>query len=306
MGLRSVLARIVPLLIKLLALLPPRVLPRLARGMGWLLLRLPNRERRNAEVNLALAFPQLDPPARRRLLAATLRDNLLSLLEMPRAWNRGAEYWRARVEFTALGQELMALLQRGKGVIIAAPHLGNWEVGVHMLAMHGPITILYRPPRQTFLEQILLRGRSQGGGRLVPTTATGVRELRKALGRGEMIAILPDQQPKAGGRSGAVFAPFFGRPALTMTLVHRLARASGAPVLLAYAARCEDMLTFVGEGHELPAEVGGEDPQRAATVLNAAIEAAVRRHPSQYQWTYRRFETSPDGQPSPYKRTADS
>ncbi|MEJ2403184.1 MAG: hypothetical protein P8171_02670 [Candidatus Thiodiazotropha sp.] len=111
--------------------------------------------------------------------------------------------------------------------------------------------------------------------------------------------MLPDQQPRSD--KGAVFAPFFHWPALTMLLVNRLARKTGARVVLACAERLDR-----GRGykvHYLPAPEGvaDEDPVKAATALNQGVEQLIRLFPSQYQWSYKRFSKQPDGRGSPYK-----
>ena len=104
-------------------------------------------------------------------------------------------------------ERIRELLARGKGLIFAAPHLGNWEMGVHFLTRTTPTTVLYRPPRQQVLESVMVEGRGRDLAQVVPTDASGIRALYQALGRGEAIAVLPDQQPKEEG-SAAVFAPF--------------------------------------------------------------------------------------------------
>jgi KDO2-lipid IV(A) lauroyltransferase len=174
-----------------------------------------------------------------------------------------------------------------------------WEVGVHHLARISPVTILYRPPRQPFLEEIITTGRSRGGARMVPTTAQGVKSLYQTLRQGEMVAILPDQEPRAAGKSAGLFAPFFGHPALTMVLVNRLARKTGAGVLYTYVERLPAARGY--RIHFLPAPEGitDADPLIAATALNRGVEACVRRCPAQYQWSYKRFNVRPEGE-QPY------
>lgn len=292
-------AHLLPLLLRLLARLPIPAVRALGRGVGALLYRIPNRELRNARVNIELCFPELDDVDREAMVKRVLRENAITLLEMPSAWRRGAEVWLPLIETGNSVTEVREILARGKGLICAAPHLGNWEVGIHFLSSISPVTVLYRPPREKQLEQVMVHGRGQSGARLVPTTSTGIRALYAALGRGEMIAVLPDQQPKKAG-AAAAFAPFFGVPALTMTLISRLAAKTGAPVLFVYVARTDDGRYRAHRSLADP-EASSTDPEIAATALNRGIERCVREYPDQYQWTYRRFEARPDGEPSPYR-----
>ena len=222
-------------------------------------------------------------------------------MEMPGVWFGDPEEWLAKVQPGDGFNLPKTFLDQGKGLIIAAPHLGLWEAGVHYLAKISPVTVLYRPPREQILEEIIKSGRSRGGARLVPTTAQGVKMLYQALRKGEMVAILPDQEPKAAGRSAGVFAPLFGQPALTMVLLGRLARKTGAAVIYTYVERLS-----LGRGYRMhflsaPDTISHADPAVAAAALNQGIENCVRRCPAQYQWTYKRFNATPVGRGSPYK-----
>jgi len=292
---------LVLLALRLLAALPLPV----AQGIGWCIGSLaafvPNRERANAEVNVSLCFPQMPPGERRRFVRRTLIENACTLLESPRAWLRDPERLLEKVDPQDGERLIRAALARGKGLIFAAPHLGNWEMGVHFLTRTTPTTVLYRPPRQQVLEAVMVRGRGRDHARVVPTDASGIRALYQALARGEAIAVLPDQQPKEEG-SAAVFAPFFGQEALTMTLLSRLARKTGAAVLYVFVERLP-----MGRGfrmHWLPAPEGiaDADPRTAAAPLNRGVESCVAICPTQYQWTYRRFKKRPGNQRSPYRR----
>ncbi len=293
---QSLLLRI---LFAVLAALPLPVIRSLGRFGGNLAFRFADTERRNAEVNLRLCFPELSAPERTLMLRDALRENMTTLLEMPKAWHKGPDYWAPRIDVNGADDAIRTHLAQGKGLILAAPHLGSWEVGSTWISTIAPTTTLYRPPRRSALEAIMVRGRSQSGAKLVPTTPTGVKALYRALTDGEMVAILPDQQPKEAGAAG-VFGPFFGHPALTMTLVSRLARKTGAPVMFLFLARQS------GGGyrwHYLDAHpaIAAADSATAVAALNRGVEACVRQYPTQYQWTYKRFQKQPGGALNPYQ-----
>jgi KDO2-lipid IV(A) lauroyltransferase len=147
----------------------------------------------------------------------------------------------------------------------------------------------------------MLGGRKLAGARLAAISTQGIRALYQALAAGEQVAVLPDQEPQQAG-SAAAFAPFFGVPALTMTLLPRLARKTGAAVFFIFAARLPGgryrMHGFTAD----PALVDA-DAQRALDALNSDVERCVRMFPEQYQWTYRRFKCPPPGGTNPYKTT---
>ena len=288
-------------LMKGLALLPLPVVQRLGVVLGWLYYRIPNREQATARINIGLCFPELSTQQREQLLRLNLQESAKSLLEMPGIWHGDADRMVAQLQLGDGAQLPQLALKQNRGVIIAAPHLGAWEVGVHYLATLAPATVLYRPPKEQAMESTIVSGRSKGGARLVPTTAAGVKALYEALHRNELVAILPDQQPRHVGRSAGVFAPFFGFPALTMVLVNRLAKKTGAVVIYTYVERLPDAQGYRMHFLAAPDRLDDPDPLVAAAALNRGVEACVRRCPEQYQWSYRRFSVRPNGARSPYK-----
>jgi KDO2-lipid IV(A) lauroyltransferase len=185
-------------------------------------------------------------------------------------------------------------VKAGRGVLLVSPHLGSWEIiGLYVGPRH-PMVCMYRPPRQQSFDTIVRESRQRTGTRVVPTDAHGIRVLMQSLKNGEVVGILPDQDPRDA--SGSVFAPFFGVQANTMTLISRLAAKTGAAVLFGFAERLP-----LGRGFRLnllpaAAEVADPDPLRAATALNAGVEACVRMAPAQYQWNYKRFRSRPAGE----------
>lgn len=280
----------------------------LAQGLGGVIGRLayllPNKERRIAGINIRTCFPELDSGEQKALLRESMIEAAKGLVEMPVVWASPPDRWVARMQ-TGDGAGLFeAAMRQGKGVIVVGPHLGNWEVGLHYLNSLAKVTAIYRPPRQEGLDALLKEGRSKGGATLVPATPRGVRSLFAALRRGEIMALLADQQPKAAGRQGGVFAPFFGHPALTMVLVGRLARKTGAPVLFWFAERLPRAAGYRMHWFEAPEEIYSEDQVKTAEALNRGLETCIRKAPAQYLWSYKRFASQPEGVISPYCRSA--
>jgi KDO2-lipid IV(A) lauroyltransferase len=295
-------SKIILLLAKAVALLPLRVSRWLGVLLGSLFYWIPNRERHVAAVNLELCFPERTPQQRQRMLRRSLIEGMKTMLELPAIWLDEPDIWMSRVDGQDGERILRQLLAQGRGVIVAIPHLGNWELHAHFLAAVGPFTALYRPPREAVLDDIIKSGRSRSGAKLVPTDVQGVKSLYTALKAGEIVAILPDQQPKGRDKSAGVFAPFFGQPALTMVLINRLARKTGAAVLFSFGERLPGLGGFRLHWNRAPAGIDDPDPEVAATALNLGVEQCVRLCPEQYQWSYKRFEASPDGGRSRYSR----
>ena len=285
------------LLLRLLALLPLRVLHGIGSGLGRLLLWRRGRMVQNTAVNLRIARPQLDDARQEALLREVMVESGKSASEIVKVWGAGAERALELVREVRGADLLDAALATGKGVIIAAPHLGCWELLNYWLCRRTPMAILYRPPRIAAIEGLLRKVRGALAPEQVRADGAGVRTLYKRLAAGGTVGILPDQKPRAGEGQ---FAPFFGSQALTMVLLPRLAARTGATVLFAFAERLP-----CGGGyriHLLPAPAGLADADLgiACSALNQGVQNCVELAFAQYQWQYKRY--SADGLISPYDR----
>jgi KDO2-lipid IV(A) lauroyltransferase len=286
-------AALVRTVLRLLAWLPLRCAQGIGGAAGRAAVIFPNGPRRVAETNLALCFPELSARDRRRRLAQTLAETGKTAAEMGALWLWPAPQVLALVREVPGGEVLSQALSQGKGLILACPHLGAWELAGLYCATRCKLTALYRPPRMAALDAMIRSARERSGARLVPTDPSGIRALFQALRRGDAVGILPDQDP---GRERGVFAPFFGIPTNTMTLVSRLAASTGAPVVLVHAERLPRGAGYRMRFVPAPEDIANADPVTAAAALNRAVESCVRARPEQYQWTYKRFKTRPAGE----------
>jgi KDO2-lipid IV(A) lauroyltransferase len=279
------------------AALPLPLARALGRGLGRLAGLAGLREARTTRQNLDLCFPHEPPSVRARLARRSLAETGALATELGLAWCRPPAAALSTVR-EVRGAELLEDAARARrGVLLLAPHQGNWEVLNLWLAARGPFLALYEPARDAALDAWIRTRRERSGARLVPTDAGGIRELLRALRGGATVGILPDQVPP---RSGGVHVPFFDQPALTMTLVPRLLRATGAAAVVGVAERIPGGFRIVVE--PAPPGLDDADPRRAARTLNEAVETVVRRSPAQYQWDYKRFKRPPAGHPAPYRR----
>ena len=261
------------------------------------------RIERSVQTNLSLCFPELEPGERRRLERRTLQQGLSAALELGPLWRWERDRVLGLVRAADGLERLASVRASGRGALLIGPHLGAWELVGLYLGARLPMTMLYRPPRLPALESLLRRARERFGARLVPADAAGVRELYRTLDRGEVVGLLPDQDP---GRGAGVWAPFFGVPANTTLLIARLLGRTGAAPFLAWAERLDQGRGYHVHVEELAAEgLASADDARAAAALNQVIEHAVRRRPEQYLWSYRRFRRLPDGR-RPYRERRGS
>lgn len=284
---------LVKTLYKLVATFPNAWAQRLGNMVGGLLYHLGNREKRTAAVNIALCFPDLSVNEQQKLVKNTLQENAKTLLELPKIFNKGGRFAIDLITEVKGIEYYHDALKRSKGVMLLAPHIGNWELTVHYLTQFAPITAMYDPPKQAFLDDLIKSARQSTGATLVPADSTGVRTQLKQLKKGGVVGILPDQVPQHD--SAGVYAPFMGNTTFTMTLVNNLAKRSGAVVLMTFAERLG-----IGKGYCLhvfpaPDDLVSTDAEISATALNAGVEQCVRIAPAQYQWTYKRFKHQANG-----------
>ncbi len=277
-------------LLTLYAKTPLGAAQRLGKFIGWLAWVFHLRERHTAEVNIALCFPEMSPQQQQQLVKQTLLENGKLMAELPITWLRPFSEFESRVDVREFRRHLDEKYQLGKGLIVAVPHMGNWELGLHAVVSVAPTTVLYRPPRQKWLEEIMTQGRSATGALLVPATASGIKQLVAALKRKEIVIILPDQVPKQLQNAGGIYSPFFGHPAMTMTLLSKLAARTEAPVVLAFVKRQAQKEGFFGQILDAEPAVNDSDIEVSVGALNRTIEMAVLEAPAQYQWVYRRFQ----------------
>ncbi|WP_129139102.1 lysophospholipid acyltransferase family protein [Modicisalibacter coralii] len=277
---------------RLLARCSPALLWRLARGLGPLVHRLSARERQVTEINLREVFPEQNAGQRRRLARDSLCHSTATMLELGFAW-MGAPQRVERSIHAVHGRELLDEARAaGRGVIVLAPHFGNWEVLNFWLSSHFPFTAMYEPPKITELDPVIRRGRERMGAALVPTNARGVAALLKALKGSQAVGILPDQEPDW---SGGVFADFYHRPAYTATLLPKLVARTRARVVTGVARR---LARGDFEIHFLAADERVYDPDEAVAArgVNASVEAVIDLDPAQYQWEYKRYRKTPEEQ----------
>jgi len=264
---------------RLLSRLPLGWLHGMGRLLGRLVYAIPGRYRDRLRANATQAG--YDDPAFARAAAGEIGA---SMMELAWVWFRSDD---ALARVVAPNLHLVEAARRdGRPTLLLTPHLGGFEVSARYVAQERPITVLYRPPKQAMLAKLVESSRASSQVATAPAAMNGVRQLVRALRKGEQIGILPDQVPGAG--EGA-WGPFFGRDAYTMTLSARLARHPGTLVLGAVCQRLPQ-----GRGWHLHLEPIDdpvpESPEAQAAWVNSAMERLIRLYPQQYMWGYNRYK----------------
>ena len=281
-------------LASLFARLPLPFVHLLGVGLGWVAYALAASYRKRLRENLGASRIAENSAQLKALIRANVAESGKAILELPFVWLRPTGDVLAKVSVADGWQAVQTARAEGKGLIMLTPHLGSFELIGRYLAAQFPITVLYRPPKLSWLEPIMRAGRERDQARLATTDVSGVRALLRALKRGEALGILPDQAPGAGD---GVWADFFNRPAYTMTLIRRLQQRSGAPIIAMYAERLNEGRGFLLHFKRISAPLADEDVA-AARQMNLAMEDLIRDCPSQYLWSYNRYKV-PSGARAP-------
>ena len=270
---------------------PLRVLHAVGAFLGWVVYALSPSYRRRLRGNAQHAG--ITPQQRR----ASVGEAGKMVLEGLRLWLRPAGQpiadpvqWQGE----ALIDEALAL---GRGLVFLTPHLGSFEVTAQAYAQRfgaqQPITVMYRPARHRMLRELEEAARARPALATAPASIAGVRQMMRALKRGEAVGLLPDQVPPDGM---GVWADFFGAPAYTMTLAARLALHAGAPIVLAWCERLPSGQGYHLRLSRLAEPLPPQDEAAQAAVINRAMESLIRQCPQQYLWGYNRYKR-PRGAP---------
>ena len=280
----------------LLHFLPMPALALVGRALGHLLFALGKRRRHIAETNLALCFPDLDAPARKRLAKAHFEVVARSLLERSLFWWSRPE--RLRKLIRVEGEEkIRGLLEAGKPVIMLAPHFVGLDAGGVALAMRFDSLSIYSEQNNPVFGDLLLRGRKRFGDQMLLSRQDGALSTVKAMRSGRPFYYLPDMD---FGRRDSIFVPFFGVQAATIPGLSRLARAAGATVLFTVTRMLPGGQGYVLEIGDPWPDFPTKDAEADTRRMNAAIETVIRTMPEQYYWVHRRFKTRPEGEASVY------
>ncbi|MCC6532301.1 MAG: lysophospholipid acyltransferase family protein [Burkholderiales bacterium] len=264
-----------------IAWMPLSWLHRAGALLGWLVYRLSGVYSARLRQNLRQSGLYADEREYERLCRAAVAEAGKTALESIAIWlgdPRRLMRWITEVRNLP---DLEQARRAGRGILLLTPHLGCFEIAGFYFGQMMPITILYRPPRARALEPLMIRGRRRGQTQLATTDMSGVKRLLKALRKGDAVGMLPDQAPRFGE---GVWAPFFGRPAFTMTLATRLQRSTGCASFMVFAERLPK-----GRGYRLHIDPLG-DACASEAELNHAIERAIRLRPEQYLWGYDRYK----------------
>ena len=284
-------------IIRLVSFLPLSAAHGLGRLIGLGMWHSGGGSAKVTKKNLQICFPEEDQIQREKKGKKSLIALGKTYAEMGMSWMWPIPKVNKLITQVEGLEYLEKALNDKNGIILIAPHLGNWEILNHFFRQHFFMTVMYKPTKIPALNKFIYNTRKRVDVGLVPANKDGVHALFKLLDDKGVVAVLPDQEPSL--KSG-VFAPFFGQTALTGNLIGDLARQTPAYLLCCYAKRLDEgnYAVVLKPGNDT---IRSEDLVESATALNQSIEECILDCPEQYQWGYKRFRRQPDGQPSLYK-----
>jgi len=282
-------------LVRVLAALPYGVQRVLGKGIGRVARKLLPSRVKVARTNLALCFPELPEDAREELLRQHFDELGQMLTQTLRAFwgNTGRFEQCATIEGL---EHIRHSQQQGKGVLLVSGHFTALDMGGKLLSRHVKMAGVYRPHKQGFIEQQVLKARLGYGDAMFKRDE--LRGIIRYLKKGGVVWYAPDQDYRRGS---SVFVPFFGQPASTITATHQLARLSGCAVHFFSVKRLDKSPWYALRISPALDGFPGSDAVADTRRVNAGLEQMVKDAPAQYLWIHKRFKTQPEGLPDPYR-----
>ena len=279
-------------LFKLLGFFPRTWTAGMADFLGGMLFCVDRKHRDIAMDNLTYAFGHEKQPEEIKKIARQVFINLVKVVfEIGWSLHLNEKYFTEHFKIDGY-HHIKNAYEKGKGVLALTAHLGNWELLTIIAAMiQFPLNIVVRPLDFIPLDHFIFNLRTRFGGKIIPKQRS-IRTIIRSLDRGEMVALLMDQN--VDWYEG-VFVNFMGHRACTNKGLALLALKTGAPVVPVFMIR---------EKSGLRAEFGPEvvtvktgDRQKDIEIntqeYNRVIENFVRRYPEQWFWIHQRWKTKP-------------
>ena len=265
--------------------LPLKMNHYLGAFIGQLLSLINSDAKKVTKQNIAICFSELSKNEQRSLVKKSLIETGKNLTESSLIWNQSFSENAKHVR-NIYGKNY---LDTDETTILLVPHLGCWEITGRVIANTRAITFLFKPLKSQQQNQYLFERRNQGNLTMASADQSGVLKLQRALKQGELVGMLPDQDP---GQEGGIVAPFFNSPVNTMTLLVRLAKKHNAQIVMCWANRLKKGRGFDLNFEPLDLISSSDNLLDQVTLMNGAIEDRRRRFPDQYMWSYRRFRST--------------
>jgi KDO2-lipid IV(A) lauroyltransferase len=245
------------------------------------------------ESQISQAFPEKDEKWVRRTAIASFEHVGRESAAVAPIVRRGLDEVRRRLVVFEGREEMEAAVARGRGVVVASAHFGNWEFAGSTLAASGwPVDAVMQRLGNRHLNRYVEHMRGKLGMGLIDRVGAWDR-LTESLAAGRVVAFVADQDARHRG----VFVPFFGRPASTHKAPALLALRTGAPFFVGGVHRIGRQQYHAWLVRLDPVDGLGTREQIIDLTRRwlAEVELRVRLFPEQYFWHHRRWKTQPPG-----------
>lgn len=284
----QVKASLAKFMVFFLSLVPLSVLHLLANIIGYILSLVPNNHKKVTKINLNLCFPKKTDNEIKYLTKRSLIESSKNFLESGKLWLKNPNKINKFLEVEG-EQFVVQSIKKGKGVILFTPHMGNIEILINYLARSFNCTIPYRPQRILAIDNLVKNAREKMGAKMVKASSSGVKALLTALKKGELIAMASDQVPK---KENGIISVFFGKKALSVSLVSSLAVRTKSPCHSVYCLRLKKGKGFKIIFNKELVDMNYLDGQEGVNLMNRELEECIMKAPEQYAWEYKRFKHS--------------
>lgn len=268
---------------------------RIGQLLGQLFYWLAPRRKNIVAVNLRLCFPEWNNQLLKAKIKEVLVQNALGLIETANAYHKPLEHYAGKVEVAGLDL-LEAAKSKHKGVLLLGAHFSHLDLGGALTSLYTEVDAIYRPHNNPLMDRYINKYRSRFMSNVI--SRNDMRSIARALKNNEVVWYPPDQDY---GSKHAVYAPFFGINAATITATSRLTKFNHSPVLMVSYRRDPKRERYQLEFTELVADFPTGDDITDATIINKTLEREIRKAPTQYMWTHRRFKTQPDAKGALYR-----
>ncbi len=263
--------------------------------LGKLLYVVAKERRYIVACNIKLCFPELKQNEQKKLVKDCFIENGRGIVDTLVGWFRDPKQFQHMLNILNI-EVLHNALAKGKGVILLGAHYTTLDFSANLVSLQIHFAATYRPHKNALFNAFMLRGRLKNTNGVFDRY--DIRGTIRHLKKKNIIWYAPDQDY---GENHAVYAPFFGNPAATITAASRLAKFNNSPVLMVRHHRSTNAIPYEVEFYPFPENYPGTDDVADATLMNQKLETAIRLYPEQYMWTHKRFKTQAEGKPaSPY------
>lgn len=276
------------LILRILHMLPYRLRMAMGKGIGRLMYKAGGRRVKIARINLSLCFPDMPEEEREQVVQKVFENFGAGVFETAMSWWTPEEEVHAMTEVQGI-EVMQQALAKGKGVILLGAHFTVLDLCGVLIGKVFPVIAIYREQTNALFNSMILKARTRFMAELIPHK--NLISAVKRIKQGKIVWYAPDQDM---GEENSVFVPFFGHPAATLTSTAKLAKLTGAEVVMLSAFRKDDDSGYVLRFTPGPVDYPGQDEKENAQKVNQVIEQAICYDIGQYAWFHRRFKSQPD------------